>query len=76
MAAGEGKRETAADKGEGRFDQLKDRLAARPGVKNPGALAAYIGRRKYTQAGMTQMAVKGKRHARSKSDLMRQMTGR
>ena len=31
----------------GRFAALKDKLASRPGVTNPGALAAYIGRKKY-----------------------------
>lgn len=30
-----------------RFAALKGELAQRPGVKNPGALAAYIGRKKY-----------------------------
>jgi len=31
----------------GRFAALKQKLAARPGVKNPAALAASIGRKKY-----------------------------
>lgn len=30
-----------------RFDMLEDKLAHRPGVRNPGALAAFIGRKKY-----------------------------
>jgi hypothetical protein len=30
-----------------RFAALKSDLADRPGVTNPGALAAYIGRKKY-----------------------------
>lgn len=30
-----------------RFDQLTAALAKRPGVRNPAALAAWIGRRKY-----------------------------
>lgn len=33
--------------GGGRFAKLKAQLGARPGVRNPGALAAYIGRKKY-----------------------------
>ena len=30
-----------------RFAKLKHELAERPGVHDPGALAAYIGRKKY-----------------------------
>lgn len=30
-----------------RFTALTQQLAQRPGVKNPAALAAYIGRKKY-----------------------------
>lgn len=33
--------------GGGRFAKLKGELASRPGVTNPGALAASIGRKKY-----------------------------
>lgn len=45
---------------ESRFDQLKGKLAQRKGVKNPGALAAYIGREKYGQAGMNHLAAAGR----------------
>lgn len=38
------------------FDQLKAKLAARPGVTNPGALAAYIGAKKYGEGTMHQAA--------------------
>jgi hypothetical protein len=31
----------------GRFAALEQNLSKRPGVTNPGALAAYIGRKKY-----------------------------
>ena len=31
----------------GRFAALEQKLAARPGVTNPGALAAFIGRKKF-----------------------------
>lgn len=30
-----------------RFKALKGKLAAKPGIRNPGALAAAIGRKKY-----------------------------
>lgn len=43
-----------------RFKKLKAKLAER-GAKNPGGLAAYIGREKYGQEKMTKMAVKGKK---------------
>ena len=33
--------------GGGRFAALEGKLAARPGVRNPAALAASIGRKKY-----------------------------
>jgi hypothetical protein len=46
--------------GGGRFAKLKKQLAAK-GAKNPGAVAAAIGREKYGQAKMTKMAVKGKK---------------
>jgi len=43
-----------------RFYQLTRALAQRPGVHDPAALAAYIGRRKYGAARMGQMAAKGR----------------
>ena len=42
-----------------RFKQLSAKLAAR-GAHNPDALAAYIGRKKYTRAGMAAMAAAGR----------------
>lgn len=33
--------------GGGRFAKLKDQLSSKPGVTDPGALAAAIGRKKY-----------------------------
>lgn len=45
----------------GRFEALKSRLAARRGVKNPGALAAAIGRKKYGVKRMANLAAKGRR---------------
>jgi len=43
-----------------RFAALKNKLSHRKGVTNPGALAAYIGRRKYGNKRFQKLAVKGK----------------
>ena len=43
----------------GRFAALKSKLSSRPGVTNPGALAAYIGRKKYGAAKMASMSAAG-----------------
>ena len=40
------------------FDQLKAKLAARPGVTDPGALAASIGRKKYGAGTFNEAAAK------------------
>ena len=40
------------------FDQLKAKLAQRPGVTNPGALAAYIGREKYGSGTMAEASAR------------------
>lgn len=40
----------------GRFAALEHKLAGRPGVTNPGALAASIGRRKYGGARFAAMS--------------------
>lgn len=51
--------------GGGKFAALKSALADRPGVENPGALAAYIGRKKYGAKKMGSFAAAGrKRRAR------------
>jgi hypothetical protein len=47
----------------GRFVALKSTLAGRPGVTNPGALAASIGRKKYGKAKMQSMAAAGRRQS-------------
>ena len=49
--------------GGGRFAKMKRKLAAR-GARNPGALAAWIGRKKYGKRGMARMAKRGARRAR------------
>lgn len=46
--------------GGGRFQKLKNMLAHKPGIKNPGAIAAKIGREKYGEKKMTKMSVAGK----------------
>lgn len=43
-----------------RFKALKGKLASR-GARNPGALAAYIGRKKYGKKKMAKMSAKGRR---------------
>lgn len=43
-----------------RFAALKAKLGRRGGVKNPGALAAAIGRKKYGKAKFQSLAAKGK----------------
>lgn len=45
-----------------RFAALSNKLAARPGVTNPDALAAYIGRKKFGAKKMASMAAKGRKH--------------
>lgn len=42
----------------GRFSALEGKLASRPGVRNPGALAA-IGRKKYGAKGMSALSHHG-----------------
>lgn len=44
--------------GGGRFKQLEGALADRPGVRDPGALAASIGRKKYGGSQMASWAAK------------------
>lgn len=38
------------------FKQMEAKLAARPGVTNPGALAAFIARKKYGNKALEQHA--------------------
>lgn len=44
----------------GRFAALKQKLAKRPGVSDPGGLAAYIGRKKLGKSKFQAMAAAGK----------------
>lgn len=43
-----------------RFKKLEGQLAREKGVRNPGALAAAIGRKKYGAKKMGQLAAKGR----------------
>lgn len=43
-----------------RFKMLTDRLAKKPGVTNPKALAASIGRKKYGSKRFAQLGRKGR----------------
>lgn len=45
--------------GGGRFAKLKGSLAKK-GAKNPGALAAFIGRKKYGKKGFAKLSKGGK----------------
>lgn len=47
----------------GRFAALKAKIAARGKVRNPGAVAAAIGRKKYGQSQMTKWSVAGRKRA-------------
>jgi len=44
-----------------RFKKLRGKLAGRKGVRNPSALAAHIGRKKYGKKRMAQMSAAGRR---------------
>lgn len=46
----------------GRFQKLEGQLAAK-GAKNPGALAAYIGRKKLGAAKFNKLSAKGRKRA-------------
>ena len=50
--------------GGGRFAKLKKKLGKK-GVKNPAALAAHIGRKKYGKKKMAVMSAKGRKKRRS-----------
>ncbi len=46
----------------GRFSALKGKLGGR-GIKNPGALAAYIGRKKYGASRFAKLSAMGRKRA-------------
>jgi len=45
-----------------RFAALKSKLSKRPGVTNPGALAASIGRKKWGSKKMAALSARGRKH--------------
>lgn len=45
------------------FKKLENKLAHQPGVTNPGAIAAAVGREKYGDAKMAKMAAQGRAKA-------------
>lgn len=51
----------SAPGGGGRFRQLKDTLSQEPGVRDPGAVAASTGRKKYGAGKMASFAAKGRK---------------
>lgn len=51
------------------FDKLTDKLKAK-GVKNPNALAASIGRKKYGKKGMSDRSKKGRLKAKAQADAL------
>jgi hypothetical protein len=49
--------------GGGRFAKLKGELAKKPGIKNPGAVAAAIGRKKFGSEKMAKFSAAGRKRA-------------
>lgn len=45
-----------------RFAALKSELAKKPGIENPAALAASIGRKKYGAKKMEKLSAGGRAH--------------
>jgi len=45
----------------GRFAALKGNLSRRRDIENPGALAAFIGRKKYGKGRFQKFAAKGRK---------------
>ena len=60
MAKAKGGAKPALGSG-GRFKALKKELAGKKGVKDPGALAAAIGRKKLGKAKFQALAAKGRK---------------
>lgn len=45
----------------GRFKALKQEIAREGGARDPGAVAAAIGRKRYGQKKMTELSIKGRK---------------
>ena len=52
--------------GGGRFAKLKKKLGGK-GVKNPAALAAHIGRKKYGKKKMAKMSATGRKRKKRRA---------
>ena len=65
--SGSGGRQPTLGSGK-RFSNLKSKLASQPGVRNPGALAAAIGRKKYGKKKMAQLSEEGQGDATGPMD--------
>ena len=50
--------------GGGRFAKLEKSIAAKGGVKDPAAVAAAVGRKKYGKKKFQQMATAGRKRAK------------
>ena len=44
-----------------RFKMLENELSHKPGIENPGALAAYIGRKKYGKSRFQKLSAAGRK---------------
>lgn len=75
MSSGEGNADGSRGQGLGEtylgFNKLKGKLAHEKGIHNPGALAAYIGRKKYGKKSFQKHAAEG-----VKEDLVNEDEGR
>ena len=49
--------------GGGKFAALESKLAGKPGIKNPAAVAASIGRKKFGGEQMAEMSARGMERA-------------
>jgi hypothetical protein len=45
----------------GRFKALESKLVSEPGIRNPVAVAASIGRKKYGEASMAKWSAQGRK---------------
>ncbi len=64
MASVAAKKKSMKLGGGGRFAKLEKSIAAKGKVKNPAAVAASIGRKKYGAEKMAAMAAKGRKRAK------------
>jgi hypothetical protein len=48
----------------GRFKALESKLASEPGIRNPAAVAASIGRKKYGEASMAKWSAQGRKQGK------------